>query len=72
MTFTGEKAMKYTVELERRFWQEETLTLEVEATSLAEAKKLAKQKMLASAELDGWEPSDSGYDKYSVADVYPQ
>ena len=60
---------KFSVDLERRFVQMETVTIEVEAKNAAEARKIAKEQMHSETLTDLWEPSDSSYDHYTIDDV---
>ena len=60
---------KFNVEVSRRFVQTETADIIVEAGSIKEARKIAKERMTSEEFADAWEPSDSSYDQFTIEEV---
>lgn len=63
---------KFSVTFERRFWQMETVTIEVEAAGPVGARKIAREKLHTSEvqEHPKWEAGEGNYDHYRVEGVY--
>lgn len=61
---------KFSVTYERRYVQNETLTIEVEAKTLAEARKIARSRMTDTDIVEAdWDTDGGDYDQHGIESI---